>query len=59
MEVVEATATITPIKVLLKPTVNESAPAIPDANANVTLPRPACVLNKISGIVGLTVSMST
>lgn len=34
-----ATATITPIRIVLKPTVKANAPAIPEAKAKVMLPR--------------------
>lgn len=46
-----ATAAITPIKVVLKHTVKANAPAIPEANARVILPRLILALKTISGLL--------
>ncbi len=39
---------------VLKPTINDSAPIIPDESARVTLPNPTLVLSSSSGTVGST-----
>ena len=48
-----ATATMTPINVVLKPAVNANAPAIPEAKARVILPRLVLALKAISGMDGI------